>query len=1025
MTSTPSSLAKFQTLLRELFQFDQADLDFGIYRIMNHKRDAIEQFITDQLPAFVADELDRGPLAQQAQAESQREEIEAKVRETLGDTAIDDDGDLAPEHHELPIGREYREAQARATDGSRSRDSVEAAIYNHLWTFFSRYYADGDFLSQRRYSGNERYAIPYNGEEVYLHWANSDQYYVKTDEHFRNYDWQAPNGVTVHFRLVRADVEQNNVKGDRRFFVPRVGETKFDTDSDTVTISFEYRPLSATESAAYGRNNPQKSIVSETTPSIVEQVSDYVRAVAALSGERRRTEKGVPVSHLEHHLHRYATRNNSDFFIHKDLAGFLNRELDFYLKNEVLNLDNLTVAGQEMSDGWFQQVRLTKSVGSKIVDFLAQIEDFQKTLWEKRKFVTETQYCITMSNVPPEFIPDILSNDAQWAEWTELFGFEGSDRNSRVLAAHPTLVIDTRHYAADFVDRLLAAFEKLDDVTDGLLVHSENWQALNLLAEQYRGKVECVYIDPPYNTGDSEILYKNGYLSSSWLTLMESRLALSMRLLAHDSTLFIAIDDFELIDICELIDKHFPSLRREMIVVNHHPQGGKASALASTHEYMITCLMQKAGRTLVGRRNEADNEIVEKRPFKRSGTAESNFRYKRENSFYAVLVDPETKAVIGLEAPPDGEYPLEPTEEGYLRVYPLGANGEERVWRNAYESGRRLLDNGKLESSEAGTIYQLIDPGERTPALFSNWIGPRYNAGTFGANLLRDIMGRQNSFPYPKSIHTVGDAIYATGVEDGSVCLDFFAGSGTTGHSVIDLNREDGARRKFLLVDMGEHFQTVLLPRMKKVIFTPEWKVGKPRREATPVEAERSPRIVKYVRLETYEDSLDSIVLEDGDGGQLRVAEEAEECFLRYALRWETRDNATLLNPSKLTRPFSYRLPAHENGVRQERLVDLPETFNYLLGLAVRKREVFDRGGRRYLVYRGEAREAPGKMVAVIWRETEGWTEDDFAGDRDFVETHVLTADVDTVWVNGGSAIPGAKPIEPMFKARMFASVNA
>ena len=97
----------------------------------------------------------------------------------------------------------------------------------------------------------------------------------------------------------------------------------------------------------------------------------------------------APVSRLEHHLRRYVGRNNSDFFIHKDLSGFLNRELDFYLKNEVLNLENLATAGQDLAEGWFQQLRLTKEVGRKIIDFLAQIEHFQKMLWEKRKFVTE------------------------------------------------------------------------------------------------------------------------------------------------------------------------------------------------------------------------------------------------------------------------------------------------------------------------------------------------------------------------------------------------------------------------------------------------------------------------------------------------------------------------------------------------------------------------------------------------------------------------------------------------------------
>ena len=99
---------------------------------------------------------------------------------------------------------------------------------------------------------NQRYAIPYNGEEVYLHWANSDQYYVKTDEHFRNYDWRAPNGVTICLRLRNADVEQNNVKGDRRFFIPRISETAWDSDSAVITIPFEYRPLSGGEKVTYG-----------------------------------------------------------------------------------------------------------------------------------------------------------------------------------------------------------------------------------------------------------------------------------------------------------------------------------------------------------------------------------------------------------------------------------------------------------------------------------------------------------------------------------------------------------------------------------------------------------------------------------------------------------------------------------------------------------------------------------------------------------------------------------------------------
>ena len=171
-------------------------------------------------------------------------------------------------------------------------------------------------------------------------------------------------------------------------------------------------------------------------------------------------------------------RNNSDFFIHKDLSGFLNRELDFYLKNEVLNLDNLLRAGQEMSDNWFQQMRLTKAVGSKIIDFLAQIENFQKMLWEKRKYVLETQYCITLGRISHDLYAAIVENTSQWAEWKKLYGICDADRSDSFLQAHPTLVLDTKHFDQNFVDKLLSNYEDLEELVSGLLIHSENWQAL-------------------------------------------------------------------------------------------------------------------------------------------------------------------------------------------------------------------------------------------------------------------------------------------------------------------------------------------------------------------------------------------------------------------------------------------------------------------------------------------------------------------------------------------------------------------
>jgi len=247
-------LEKFQSLLRELFEFDCADLDFGIYRIMNYKREVIERFILEDLPQAIKEELSCGALAEQARAKEALEEARQKVLNALGEGALDAEGKLLEQYHNTRVGKEYLEAQEQAK-GARSTDAHEADIYNHLYTFFSRYWQDGDFISKRRYSKKERYAIPYNGEEVYLYWANHDQYYIKTGEYFTDYTYKAPDGVTVHFKLQQADVEQNNVKGEKRFFLPVPEGIAWDEAARTLTIPFQFRPLTPQEARTYGEKN--------------------------------------------------------------------------------------------------------------------------------------------------------------------------------------------------------------------------------------------------------------------------------------------------------------------------------------------------------------------------------------------------------------------------------------------------------------------------------------------------------------------------------------------------------------------------------------------------------------------------------------------------------------------------------------------------------------------------------------------------------------------------------------------------
>ncbi|HET8580836.1 MAG TPA: site-specific DNA-methyltransferase [Nitrospiraceae bacterium] len=1059
---------RLKALLKELLQLDQPDLDFGLYRIMHAKRGEITQF------------LERDLLPQVKEAFAQYRKADKVVLETELAKAIEQAQALGAAPDSLPKVKALR---AKLADEAVDLNTLEAEVYDHLYSFFRRYYSEGDFLSKRVYKPGV-YAVPYEGEEVKFHWANTDQYYIKTSESLRDYSFRLrpfdeQNPMRVHFRLAgAAEGEHSNIKAtegkDRVFILAR--KDFISEENGELVIRFEYRVATLTDWPEDQREGKTKSPAQKELTALAES---RVLAVADIALARwiqelqkphfKAEDEQADYTRLRAHLHRYTARNTFDYFIHKDLGGFLRRELDFYIKNEVMHLDDVEHESAPRVEQYLSKIKVIRRVAGKVIDFLAQLENFQKKLWLKKKFVVDTQYCITLDYVPEAFYHEIAANKAQHEEWVRLCAIDkikgdltrpgyGVPLKPEFLKTHPTLVVDTRHFNANLTSRLLAAIGDVHDQMDGLLIHSENFQALSLIQARYREQVECIYIDPPYNTGDSEIPYKNTYLRSSWLALMESRLEMATRLLASDPVVFIAIDDFEMANLAKLMDSHYPSLRREMIIVNHHPQGGKAKTLAHTHEYMLACVSAVSDRTLIGRKS---GDGVELRPFKRSGTAESNFRYGRPNSFYAILVEPDSRRIVGLEPPPQNhDYPTGPTKEGLIRVYPLGVQGEERVWRRSYESGLGLVQQGKLQCSEAMTIYQLIEAEERTAALFSNWVDPRYNSGTFGANLLRDIIGEQNPFSYPKSIHTVEDALFAAGLEDDTLVLDYFAGSGTTGHAVINLNRQDGGRRKFILVEMGDYFDTVLLPRIKKVTFAPEWKDGKPKRFATPEEALRSPRIVKVIRLESYEDALNNLETRRTETQQSLLALPQahgtngfkEQHLLRYMLDVETRGSQSLLNIGALTDPTAYRLKVKHPGSDENREVhvDLLETFNWLIGLTVRHIAApqsltaeFERDGEGRLRLKGRLRQdeagpwwfrtvigttADGLKTLIIWRKrpggetADGIERDNLLLDEWFTEQGYSreNSNLDLIYINGDNNLENLKAPNDTWKVRLI-----
>ena len=1041
--------ARFQDLLRELFQFDSADLDFGIYRIMNHKRTVIERYIAEDLPKLIEEQLSQGALLEQRLIARQVGEVRKEIGEVLGGKALDSDGNLQEAFHETPLGERYlnlRRRQAWHVAQGPDIGAAQATLYQHLYGFFCRYYDDGDIVSKRRYSRRERYAIPYNGEEVHLHWANKDQYYVKTGEHFRDYAFKAGD-VTVRFAVVDADVEQGNVKGEKRYFFPRLGAAEWQDEAHKLHIPFEFRPATGADKAGNGQNHLQEALIAQAVQELPEHLDEV--PLAAVTAERHRNGK-KSVTLFEYHMRRYTRRNSTDFFIHKDLKGFLTREFDFYLKNEVLNINGVEttdpITAEGWARGWFQILQLMKMAAGQVIDFLAQVETFQKTIWEKRKFVTDVQHCVSLRMIDAKFHAEIAKCEAQWDEWKQLYAIDEAEttlfnhtssakgRNAKrveFLADHPSLVLDTAHFDQRFNDELLASLSEahdLDELVDGVLAQSENFQALGLLAQRYRGAAQCVYLDPPYNTDASAILYKNDYKDSAWLSLMADRLSAAKQWLTQGGVMCVAIDDEEASRLRLLMQQLFEA-ELGVVAVRSNPAGRKSKGRFSpSHEYAfffgdetsLPAALEKTEGQLARYPLTDDQGRYAWNNLIRHGS--NDRREDRPKLYYPIYVaiddslrvpeldwDDQGQAYRVLDKPQDGEVVVWPnrTEEGIV---------VEKNWHRGPETLAETLDDYRVRRLPSGIEIDFKIRMDLGASPNTWWDDSKYASANRGPRTLKDLFGERN-FDFAKAVPLVEDCLRASGCAADTTVLDFFAGSGTTAHAAINLNREDDGHRRFVLVEMGAHFDDVVLPRVKKVMFSPDWNTGRPHppsKEAT----ERSPRIVKYLRLESYDDALNNI--EFAQAGVQR-AMEIEDYIIKYMIEWETRESATLLNVEQLARPFDYRLATYANGNGGSERADVAETFNYLLGLRVRTRKAVYDDERKYLVYRGTAE---GQETVVVWRETTGWEPEDYRRDQQFLVAEKVADGADIVYANGICFLDGAKALEPLFKERMFAPLS-
>ena len=938
---------KFLSLLQDdILKLDLAELDFGIYRILNYRRREIDAVLEGELPR----------------------RIDEAIRDLAGQPGEDEQG----------------------------------RIFHHLYTFFSRYYDDGDFVTRPRRGRNAAYSVPYNGQDVHFWWATKGSHYVKSGQRFSSYVWNdGPRCLRIE--VASADLEKDNVKGVKRYYLPE----RIEEADGELRIHLFFRPLDKNEAKRFeGKRNKSAEDEVEEDGEAPEGRSAQERILNAwLDGDgppRAKIPSGVDKALLRKHLSRYVAGQSSDFLVHPQLGKFLIGELDYYLKNEFLEIwDRADGESLARERGKFGMVR---DIGCQIIAFLAAIEDVQAQLFEKRKFVLESHWLSRVSALPQgeaarALIDEACSNVEQVNEWLAWLGQEPLEGQARaspskhghaLLARYRHLCIHTRHFEVAFKHRLLQLFDDIEAATGGTLIHSENYAALRTLEYAYRQRVKCVYIDPPYNTGKDDFLYNDAIgQHGAWASMMHGRMMVARDLLRSNGAVFSSIDHNERERLDRVLAEIFGSDNRLGEIVWHNVTDNNPTQIATEHEYVACYAASTESRAEPWKSSISDakdalvrigNELIAQ-GCEATALQAAYRNWFRENKSFLGLLD-RYKYIDAGGVYTGSQSVHNPGKEGYRYdvIHPrtgkpckqplMGYRFPEGTMRQLIAEDRILFGEDESKIIEL-KVYAHEFEDKRSSVIALD--------GRAGANELRALFGGVLPFKNPKPTGLVEEIVpfLARGSD---VVADFFGGSGTTAHAVINLNREDGGARKFVLVEQGEYFDSVLLPRIAKVIACPEWKDGQPKVGVAMAGDEehwsaRSPALVNVLRLERYEDSLDALELPSEEAarraGQMSFAGDS---LLRYVHEAAAGKASVTLNHHQLARPFALQIPQTRHGAPALAEVDLASTALLMLGLhPVRLRDVARKHklAKHYLFIEARPNGKPNELHLLFLRNVD------------------------------------------------------
>jgi adenine-specific DNA-methyltransferase len=703
-------------------------------------------------------------------------------------------------------------------------------LFDKLYSFFSRYFSESGSIYFRYTPLHQNvYEKVYTDDkDVMLFWKTHMLYYVKTDRLFKN-----------------LEVE---LEGHKFFFDVSTLEHKKANEKREIIYSLKDKQKNGTIAFSVSYSEKGKKV----------KIYDIFKALK---------KQGVKLTEelLERAFRVFERQSEVDYFINKNAKAFLEEQFNLWLYQYVFSGES------EWTETRIKQLQTLKDIALKIIAFISQFEDELVKIWNKPKFVLNSNYVITMDKIADkniDLIEKLLkhpNSKEQIKEWQQLGIASESFKKSDILKKDLTrthiskeyryLPIDTKYFKYLEIE-IMGLFDNLDEEIDGWVVKSENYQTLNTILKKFQGRIKCIYIDPPYNTGSDGFAYKDRFKESCWITMMENRLVLAKDLLEEDGLFFSSIDENEISSLSLLASDIFGE-RIGTIIVRNNPKGrAQDRYLSTSHEYLIAWAKNQTSLAGLPKTEEQLQEYDEEdnrgkfRALELRNTHRQFNRETRPNLWFPLYVEPKS-----------GSVSTEKTKES-VEVYPIWDSGLDGCWTWGKPKIAKNIDFllGRKTTAGRWKIYRkdyaTINGTVATFTPKTIWDEGEYRTD-HAQKVLDDIMG-ERVFQSPKAPALI-QRLYELSSGSNEIILDYFSGTGTTAQSMLDLNREDGGNRKYLLVEMADYFDTIILPRIKKLIFCKKWAAGKS------AGGEGCRHFLKYCHLEQYEDTLRRVKYDDAD----------------------------------------------------------------------------------------------------------------------------------------------------------------